>query len=105
MYTDSAATIPATGTFANANTAFYLKDTSGNIMELYFWKSSYSSCGELIDTPIPTGPLDVLGLLSQSGSYPVEITPYSFTQVPEPSTITLAGLGLLGLLAARRRQR
>jgi len=104
MYTDSAATTPATGNFPNANTGYYIKDTSGNVMELYYWVTSYSCDGAMIGTPIPTGTFDVVGLLSQSGTFGVEITPYSFTMVPEPSTAALAGLGLLGLLMARRRR-
>ena len=105
IYTDAAATTPATGNFAAANTAFYLKDTGGNIMEMYFWYTSYSCDGAMVDNPIPTGPVKVVGLLSQSGTFGVEITPYSITAVPEPSTLALAALGLLGVLVARRRQR
>lgn len=105
IYTDSAATIPASGNFTAANTTYYLKDSGDNIMPMYFWYTAYSSDGALVGTPIPTEPVDVVGLLSQSGSSPVQITPYSFMAVPEPSSIALASLGLLGLLAVRRRQR
>jgi hypothetical protein len=103
LYTDSAATIPVSGNFAAANTAFYVKDTGGNIMELYFWYTSYACDGAMVGTPIPTGPVDVVGLLSQTGTFGVEMTPYSLTPVPEPSTLVLAGLGLAGLLVSRRR--
>ena len=103
LFTDSAATIPASGNFAAANTAFYLKDGSGNIMEMYFWYTSYSCDGAMVGTAIPTGPVDVVGLLSQSGTFGVEITPFSITSVPEPSTLALVGLGVAGLLIRRRR--
>jgi hypothetical protein len=103
LYTDSAATTPVSGNFAGANTAFYMKDGGGNIMELYFWYTSYACDGAMVGTPIPTGLVDVVGLLSQSGTYGVEITPYSITQVPEPSTLALAALGVAGLLIRRRK--
>ena len=104
IYTDSGATTPASGNFPNANTAFYLKDGDGNIMEMYFWITSYSAAGDMVGTPIPTGLVNVTGILSQSGSFPVEITPFAITAVPEPSTIALVGVGLVSLLALRRRR-
>lgn len=103
LFTDAAATIPASGNFAAANTPLYIKDGGGNIMELYFWYTSYACDGAMVGTPIPTGPVDVVGLLSQSGTFGVEITPLSLTQVPEPSTLALVGLGVAGLLIRRRR--
>jgi hypothetical protein len=104
IYTDSAATSPASGTFGSANTAYYLKDGSGNIMEMYFWTTSYSCDGAMVGNTIPTGPVDVVGLLSQSGTFGVEITPYSIISVPEPSSLALAGLGLLAGSLIRRRK-
>ena len=102
LFTDSAATIAATGLFPNGNTPYYIKDSGGNIMEFYFWVTSYSTDAAMIGTPISAGPFDMVGLLSQSGTFPVEVTPI---QIPEPSSLALAGLGLLGLLAVRRPQR
>jgi hypothetical protein len=103
LYTDSAATIHVSGNFANASTGYYMKDSGGNIMELYDWVTSYSTDAALSGTPIPAGTVDIVGFISQSGSFPPELTPMSITQVPEPSTLALAGLGLAGLLVSRRR--
>ena len=75
LYTDSAATIAATGLFPNANTGYYIKDSGGNIMEFYFWVTSYSTDAAMIGTPIPTGSFNMVGLLSQSSTFPVEVTP------------------------------
>ena len=105
LYTDSAATIPVSGNFAtHANTTLYAKDGSGNIMEVYVWASSYSTCGALGGTAIPTGPVDITGFVSQSGTFAPEITPYSITSVPEPTTLGLCGAGGLLLLALRFRR-
>jgi hypothetical protein len=101
LYTDSAATIPVSGNFAtHANVTLYAKDGSGNIMEVYDWASSYSVDGALGGTPIPTGTVDITGFMSQNGSYAPELTPMSFTEVPEPSVLNLCGVGGVGSLLA-----
>lgn len=105
LYTDSGATTPVSGNFAtHANVTLYAKDGSGNIMEVYDWASSYSTCGALGGTPIPTGLVDITGFVSQSGSFSPEITPISITAVPEPTTLGLCGAGGLLMLALRLRK-
>ncbi len=106
LYTDSAATIPVSGNFAtHANVALYAKDAGGNIMEIYDWASSYSTCGALGGTPEPTGLVDITGFLSQSGTYPPEMTPFSIISVPEPTTLSLCGGGALMALIFRLRRK
>lgn len=106
LYTDSAATIPVSGNFAtHANVALYAKDAGGNIMEIYDWASSYSTCGALGGTPIPTGLVDITGFVSQSSTFPPELTPYSITSVPEPATLSLCGAGGLLMLVSRLRRK
>ena len=107
LYTDSAATLPVSGSFAtHANVTLYAKDGSGNIMEIYDWASSYSTCGALGGTPEPTGLVDITGFVSQSTTFPPELTPFSITQVaPEPTTLSLCGAGaLLALIFHLRRK-
>jgi hypothetical protein len=106
LYTDAAATIPVSGNFAtHANVTLYAKDGSGNIMEIYDWASSYSTCGALGGTPEPTGLVDITGFVSQSGTFAPELTPFSITAVPEPATLGLCGAGgLLALIFRLRRK-
>jgi hypothetical protein len=105
LYTDAAATIPVSGNFAvHANVALYAKDGTG-IMEIYDWASSYSTCGALGGTPEPTGLVNITGFLSQSSTFPPEMTPFLITSVPEPSTLALSALGGLALLLKFRRQK
>jgi PEP-CTERM motif len=104
LYTDAAGTVPVSGDFpTHANGTYYVKDGSGNIMEMYFWASSYSVAGALGGTAIPTGDVDITGFLSVSGGV-AQITPFSITSVPEPTTLALSGVGALLALAFRRRK-
>jgi len=106
LYTDSAATIPVSGNFAtHANVTLYAKDADGNIMEIYDWASSYSTAGAFGGTPEPTGLVDITGFVSQSGTFPVEMTPFSITAVPEPTTLGLGGAGTLLALIFRLRKK
>jgi hypothetical protein len=105
LYTDSAATIPVSGNFAvHANVALYAKDGTG-IIEIYDWASSYSTCGALGGTPEPTGLVDITGFVSQSSTFPPEMTPFSITQVPEPTALSLCGAGALLALIFRLRRK
>lgn len=101
LYNNSAATTLATGNFAtHANVTLYAKDGNGNIMEVYVWASSYSADGAFGGTPIPQGPVDLTGFVSQSSTFPPEFTPFSITSVvPEPSVLSLLGFGGVGSLA------
>ena len=94
LYTDSGATTLATGNFPNGNATYYIKDSGGNIMEVYFWVTSYSCDAAMIGTPIPTVPFNIAGIVDESSGYPVEMVPYL---VPEPSMFALVGLGVAGL--------
>lgn len=103
LYTDSAGTTPVSGNFpTHANGTYYVKDGSGNIMEMYDWASSYSVDGVLGGTAIPTGTVDITGFLAVSGGA-VQISPVSIISVPEPTTLGLCGGGALLMLALRRR--
>jgi len=109
---------PATNSGTAILPNLYLTDSANNKLTLYFWWSSYSSCGMAVGAPIPdnstltyNGLFDVYGMLtaypSVSGgitTWQDELVPTAFVGIPEPSSLMLAGIGLLSLLAVIRRR-
>jgi len=96
--------------YAQANVvseSYTITDGSGS-MELFDYVTSYSTAAALGGTAVPTGPVDVYGFLSvfpSSGLPGGGLPEFTATEiVPEPSAFVLAGMGLLGLLAIRRRR-
>lgn len=110
MEIENATISGSTGTYSSvfpgylsniAAESYTITDSTGS-MTMFDWTTSYSVCSALGGTAVPTGPVDVYGFISYNTGGPAEFTPLLI--VPEPSTIVLAGLGLAGLLAIRRRR-
>jgi len=102
---------PATNSGTAGLGNLYLNDTSHNQLTMYFWRSSYACDSAMVGAPIPTWPVNVFGLLtafpSVSGTttnWQDELIPTAFVGIPEPSSVMLAGIGLLGLIAVLRRR-
>jgi len=79
-----------------------LTDNTGS-MTLFDWTTSYSGAAALTGTPIGVT-CDIYGFVDYFAPN-AEFVPLSITVVPEPSTIMLAGVGLIGGLLAIRRRR
>jgi len=92
----------------HGNGTYSITDGTGTIT-LYQWASSYSAAGAFGGTVIPSGLVDITGLVddyTSGGTSTSELIPYSIAAAPapEPSTIALAALGTLSLLGLRRRK-
>ncbi|MGO9246386.1 MAG: PEP-CTERM sorting domain-containing protein [Verrucomicrobiia bacterium] len=89
------------------NVSYTLTDATGAVQD-YDYCSSYSAANALGNSAVPSGPVNVYGFMEV---YPSTALPggglpeFTVTSiVPEPSAFVLAGMGLLGLLAIRRRR-
>jgi hypothetical protein len=84
----------ASGNFPiHANGTYTVTDLSGNNpLTLFQWASSYSTAGALGGTPVPTGPVDIFGIVDIFQGTP-EFVPFSITpaavSTPEPGSIGL----------------
>jgi hypothetical protein len=93
----------ASGNFpTHANGTYTVTDLSGNNpLTLFQWASSYSTAGALGGTPVPTGPVNIYGIVDIFNGTP-EFVPFSITpaaaSTPEPGS---AGLILVGGIAAQ----
>jgi len=100
-------------TYSQANTTtetFTMTDSGGHSMTLFDWVTSYSTCAAFGGSPIPTGPVDLIGfdsVFTTGSTSTAEFTPIAGIPivVPEPATLGLCGAGgLLALILRLRRK-
>ena len=92
----------AAGNFGIANIAMTIADSANNQMALFYNPTTYSIANaNLFGSPIPTGHVNATGIVEVFNGAP-ELIVTSIATVPEPSTMVLASVGLLGIWAMRR---
>lgn len=87
--------------FPTHATATYGITDGANSMTMFFWASSYSTDGAMGGTVIPEGEVDITGFVDDFGNS-AEFVPISITAVPEPSALSLCGIGSVLALVCRR---
>lgn len=93
------------GNYGTTNVSVTLTDGSSNTMVGFYNPTTYALANQnLFGTSIATGPVNVTGLVQIFSGAP-ELLLMSVTPVPEPSTMVLGGLSLLGLIAAKKARR
>jgi hypothetical protein len=93
----------APATFGEEDFSATITDSSGNSMALFYSVVGISmSLHNLDGLAIVAGPVNMTGIVSESlsgDSMIAEFSPLTVTSVPEPPTLTLAGIGAVFLLA------
>jgi hypothetical protein len=83
-YVSSTGTGGSATTFAtHGNTTLTATDSKGNPVEVFQWASSYSQAGQLGGTPIPTGFVDITGIIDAFSGV-AEFIPFSIIPSAEP---------------------
>lgn len=59
---------------------------------------------DAFDQALPAGPVEAWGVFNQNLTSNTRFESIAFSTIPEPTTAMLAGLGLAGLIGARRRR-
>ncbi len=97
----------APATFGEKEFSATITDSSGNSMALFYSPVGISTSLQNLDgLAIPAGPVNMTGIVSESLSgndMIAEFSPLTMSSVPEPPSLTLAGIGAVFLLAAIRR--
>jgi hypothetical protein len=100
----------APATFGYDSFSATITESGGNSMALFYepvLSGGYdTSFRNLFGLAVPAGPVNMTGIVSESLSGDdmiAEFSPLTMSSVPEPPTLTLAGIGAVFLLAAIRR--
>jgi hypothetical protein len=93
----------APATFGEEDFSATITDSSGHSMALFYSVVGISTSLQNLDgLAIPAGPVNMTGIVSESLSGDemiAEFSPLTMSSVPEPPTLTLAGIGAVFLLA------
>ena len=94
----------APATFGENNFSATITDSGGNSMALFYWPTNMGKSQMNLERLAgPAGPVNMTGIVSvsTSGEDMVAVfSPLKITSVPEPPTLTLAGIGAAFILAA-----
>jgi hypothetical protein len=88
----------ASGSFPAGNLSLTITDSGNNSMVLYYWYTSFSTCGAMSGTPLLTGPVDIIGFASvyPSTRASPQLTPIQIIPVTAPPpSFTPTGMATL----------
>jgi hypothetical protein len=93
-----------TGNYGTSNVSLTITDSSSNTMTAFYNPTTYSLPNQnLFGSPIARSGVNVTGLVQLFNSAP-ELLVMSIAPVPEPSTLVLGSISLIGVLAAWKKR-